>query len=148
MLSLFKLSRLDSTCSHSMVHRVTLGLSGRAKQHKSVLGLRASGLDVAKVEAQFECSLKQNTEATNLAKVLEVLWLSITECIEQKKSIVLYFDSCSVRDQKRKEEKTLRERKGSRKKWVFAFRESGPVEIDTRRLPSGGTVTTYFCTEI
>ena len=131
-----------------MVHRVTLGLSRRAKQHNSVLGLRASSLDVAKVEAQFECSLKQNTEATNLAQVLEVLWLSITECIDQKKSIVLYFDGCSVREQRRKEEGTLRERKGSRNKCIFAFRVSAPVEIDTSGLPTGGTATTYLSTEI
>ena len=38
----------------------------------------------------------QNTQATNLAQVLEVLWTKIAECIDEKKSEVLYFDACSV----------------------------------------------------
>ena len=38
----------------------------------------------------------QNTQATNLAQVLEVLWTKIAECIDEKKSMVLYFDACTV----------------------------------------------------
>lgn len=63
---------------------------------RSPLQLRASALDVGKIESQFECPLVQNTQATNLAQVLEVLWTKIAECIDEKKSMVLYFDACTA----------------------------------------------------
>lgn len=42
----------------------------------------------------------QNGEASNLAQVLEVIWTKIGECIDDKKSLVLYFDGCTVRVQR------------------------------------------------
>lgn len=42
----------------------------------------------------------QNGDASNLAQVLEVVWTKISECIDDKKSLVLYFDGCTVRVQR------------------------------------------------
>ena len=89
----------------SVASGFTVSIAGRAGPRKwkvkpgqpgSLLQLRASALDVGKIESQFECSLVQNTQATNLAQVLEVLWTNIAQCIDEKKSMVLYFDACTA----------------------------------------------------
>ena len=39
---------------------------------------------------------EQNTDASNLAQVLEVIWTTIGECIDNQKSLALYFEGCTV----------------------------------------------------
>lgn len=71
--------------------------SRAVRQGFSSLQLRAAAnIDVKKVEETFECSVIQNSEAKNLAQVLEVIWTKIAECIDDNTSLILYFNGVTA----------------------------------------------------